>query len=89
MFYRTNSPQTEAIQFKLHDIINNITDYIIYNKKWQIQEQQKEKTNKPNHLMLATRTSIPIDSYVKYSGLQLYTMFTACIRKNVLVMTTV
>lgn len=40
MFYRTNSPQTEAIQFKLHDII---TDYIIYNKRWQIQEQQKEK----------------------------------------------
>lgn len=43
MFYRTNSPQTEAIQFKLHDIINNITDYIIYNKRWEIQEQQKEK----------------------------------------------
>lgn len=65
MFYRTNSPQTEVIQFKLHDIINNITDYIMCNKRWQIQEQQKEKKNKPNHLMLATSTLIPIDSYVK------------------------
>lgn len=45
MFYRTNSPQTEVIQFKLHDIINNITDYIMCNKRWQIQEQQREKKN--------------------------------------------